>query len=67
MLTRSLKNLISCLQSDLVRFFVKKLVGKNAVKVDLPSDFKIHDDAHVVRTTPYHEQKRPDPVLAVGG
>ncbi len=55
-------------------FFVNKLVGKNAVKVELPSHFTIHDIVHVFHTTPYHEQpsnisahvkKRLDPVPAV--
>ncbi len=57
-------------------FFVKKLVGKNAVKLEVQSHFKIRDVIHFVHTTPYHEQpsdigapvtKRPDPVPAVGG
>ncbi len=36
--------------------FVKKLVGKNAVKVELPSHFKIHDFVHFGHTTPNNEQ-----------
>ncbi len=57
-------------------FFVKKLVGKNAAKVELPCHLKIHDVVHVFHTKSYHEQasdfsapvkKSPDPIPAVGG
>ncbi len=34
-------------------FSEKKLVGKNAVKVELPSNFKIYDVVHVIHTAPY--------------
>ena len=33
-------------------YAVKKLIGKNAVKLDLPSHFQIHDVVNVVHTTP---------------
>ena len=57
-------------------FVVTKLIGKNAVKLDLPSHFKIHDVVHVVHTVPYTEQPieidapvqpRPDPVPTIDG
>ncbi len=55
-------------------FHVKKLIGKNAVKLELPSHLKIHDVIHVIHTTPFFEQPpeisapvppRPDLVPAV--
>ncbi len=57
-------------------FFVKELVGKNAMKVELPSYFNIHEVFHVFHTAPYHRQpsnifvpvkKILDPVPAIGG
>ena len=37
-------------------FIVKELVGKNAVKLELPDHLKIHPVVHVSHTTPHSEQ-----------
>ena len=57
-------------------FSVTRLVGKNAVELELPSHFKIHKVVNIMHTVPYHEQpddigvilpSRPDPVPTVDG
>jgi hypothetical protein len=57
-------------------FEVKELVGKNAVRLDLPGHLKIHDVVHVSHTVPCVEQPKeiallippkPAPVPAVDG
>lgn len=57
-------------------FIVKELIGRNAVRLELPDHFKIHPVVHVIHTTPYVEQPkdiakpvetRPLPVPAVEG
>ena len=57
-------------------FIVKRLIGKNAVEVDLPSHLKIHNVINVTHTMPYYDQpkdissetrSRPDPVPADEG
>ncbi len=57
-------------------FTILKLVGKSAVRLDLPCHFKIHDVVSVVHTVPCLEQPteiaapivpRPDPVPTVPG
>lgn len=57
-------------------FEVKELVGKNAVRLDLPNHLKIHDVVHVSHTVPFVEQPRdialpippkPAPVPAIEG
>ncbi len=53
---RSLKSLNKLSTKRFGPFFVNKLVGKNAVKVELPSHFKVHYVVHVVHIPPYHEQ-----------
>ena len=37
-------------------FQIVELIGKNAVRVDLPDNLKIHDVIHVMHTVPYYEQ-----------
>ncbi len=53
-----------------------ELVGKNAVRLDLPCHLKIHDVVNEMRTAPYSEQPteiaapivpRPDPIPTVQG
>ena len=57
-------------------FTVTMLIGKNAVKLELPAHFKIHPVVHVIHTTPYVEQPadvhlpvqaRPEPIPTVHG
>ncbi len=57
-------------------FTITKLIGKNAVRLDLPDHFKIHPVVHVIHTTPFVEQPedisqpvipRPQPVPTVDG
>ena len=57
-------------------FTMTGIVGKNAVKVELPDHVKIHDVINVMHTVPYRSQPpdiavpvspRPDPVPAVEG
>ena len=57
-------------------FTVTGLVGRNAVKLELPTQVKIHDVVNVVHTVPYKEQSteisapvvpKPDPVPGAGG
>ena len=57
-------------------FVVTKLIGRNAVRLDLPPHFKIHPVVHVIHTTPFVEQPRdiapavepkPAPVPTVNG
>ena len=57
-------------------FTVKELIGRNAVRVELPEHFRIHPVIHVVHTTPFVEQpsdiaqpvvERPEPVPTVHG
>jgi len=57
-------------------FEVRNLVGKNAVKLDLPPHLKIHPVVHVSHTVPFVEQpkdiaipraQKPAPVPAVDG
>ncbi len=57
-------------------FKVLELVGKNAVKLELPKHFKIHDVVNVMHTVPFHKQNseiappvvnRPDPVPTIEG
>jgi hypothetical protein len=48
-------------------FRIVALIGKNAVKIDLPEHLKIHPVVHVIHTTPHHAQpadiSSPVPVL----
>jgi hypothetical protein len=37
-------------------FTIVALIGKNAVKIDLPDHIKIHPVVHVIHTTPHHAQ-----------
>ena len=57
-------------------FKVKELIGKNAVRLDLPEHFKIHPVVHVSHTVPFVEQpreigqavqQRPEPIPTVQG
>lgn len=57
-------------------FIVKELIGKNAVRLDLPDHFRIHPIIHVSHTIPYVEdskyighpvQERPEPIPTVLG
>lgn len=57
-------------------FEVKELVGRNAVRLELPAHLKIHDVVHVSHNIPYEEQPRdialpiqlkPAPVPAIDG
>ena len=57
-------------------FVVTEIIGRNAVRLDLPSHFRIHPVVHVIHTTPYVEQprdiahpvpSRPEPVPTVQG
>ncbi len=57
-------------------FTVLGLVGKNAVRLELPSHVKIHDVVNVMHTNPYSKQpseisapilQRPDPIPAIEG
>ena len=52
-------------------FEVRELIGKNAIRLDLPPSVKIHPVVHVLNTTPCYDQSedvsqpvlpRPDPV-----
>jgi hypothetical protein len=55
-------------------FVIQKLVGKNAVRLELPDHLKIHPVVHVIHTTPHRSQppdiavplpEKPAPVPAV--
>ena len=55
---------------------MKELIGLNAVRLELPSHFKIHPVIHVVQTTPFVGQpsdiakpvpERPAPVPTIHG
>ena len=55
---------------------IRELVGKNAVRLELPGHFKVHPVVHVIHTTPFFEQPggiaallppRPEPVPAIDG
>lgn len=57
-------------------FVVKELIGKNALRLELPEHFKIHPVVHVIHTLPYVEKledlrkesfERPEPVPKVEG
>jgi len=57
-------------------FVVKELVGRNAVRLELPSHFRIHPVIHVSHTIPFVQQPsdiaqpvepRPEPVPTVEG
>ena len=57
-------------------FIVKELIGKNAVRLELPEHFKIHPVVHVSHTMPFveqpseiaqHVQPRPEPIPTVEG
>ena len=57
-------------------FSVLELIGKNAVRLQLPSNLRIHPVVHVVHTAPFHSQPhdicqpvqpRPDPVPSSSG
>lgn len=57
-------------------FVITELIGKNAVKLELPNHIRIHDVINVIHTTPCYDQPadiavpvspRPDPVPAVEG
>lgn len=57
-------------------FKVLELIGKNAVRLELPDHVKIHEVVNVMHTVPYHKQPvdisgsvvdKPDPVPAVEG
>lgn len=57
-------------------FTITNLVGKNAVRSDLPDHFMIHQVVHVIRTTLYVEQpddvsqpfiSRPEPIPLIHG
>ena len=57
-------------------FVIRELVGKNAVRLELPDHFKIHPVVHVIHTTSFFEQpsdiaalllSRPEPVPAIDG
>ncbi len=57
-------------------FKVLELIGKNAVRLELPNQVKIHDVVNVMHTVPYYKQpediseivtKRPDSVPVVEG
>jgi hypothetical protein len=37
-------------------FVIQELVGKNAVRLELPDHLKIHPVVHVIHTTPYRSQ-----------
>jgi hypothetical protein len=37
-------------------FWIVALIGKNAVKFDLPDHIKIHPVVYVIHTTPHHMQ-----------
>ena len=52
-------------------FEIRELIGKNAIRLELPSTVKIHPVVHVLNTTPFYDQPRdvsqpvllrPDPV-----
>ena len=57
-------------------FTITRLIGKNAVELELPSHLRIHNVVNVMHTVPYCEQpkdigieisRRPDPVPAPEG
>lgn len=57
-------------------FVITELIGRNAVRLDLPTHFKIHPVVHVSHTVPFIEQPadisqpvppRPEPVPTVSG
>ena len=57
-------------------FAVKELIGKNALRLELPAHFKIHPVVHVIHTTPCVEQPsdiappipaQPEPVPGIEG
>ena len=39
-------------------FVVNEVIGRNAVRLELPDHFKIHPVVHVIHTTPFVEQPR---------
>jgi len=57
-------------------FMIKELIGKNALRLDLPEHFKIHPVVHVIHTMPFKEQPedirqevapRPEPIPTIQG
>lgn len=57
-------------------FYITELVGRNAVRLDFPSNMRLHPVVHVSHTTPHRSQPtslsqpvtpRPDPVPDISG
>ena len=57
-------------------FIVKELIGRNALRLELPNHFKIHSVVHVSHTTPHRDQPtdiaatiptRPAPLPTIEG
>jgi len=57
-------------------FIIKELIGKNALRLELPDHFKIHPVVHLSHTIPYVEQPsdisahvptRPEPIPMITG